>query len=68
MIEEYVKDLKSVLSNAETLYLSLDGMDLEDIQEIVSNIVNDVAERIEFFEKGGDKDEYRGFKRYIAGD
>ena len=59
MIEEYVKDLKSVLSNAETLYLSLDCMDLEDIKEIVSNIVNDVAERIEFFEKGGDKDEHR---------
>ena len=59
MIEEYVKDLKSVLSNAETLYLSLDGMDLEDIQEIVYNIVNDVAERIEFFEKGGDKNAYR---------
>lgn len=59
MIEEYVEDLKSVLSNAETLYLSLDGMDLEVIQEIVSNIVNDVAERIEFFEKGGDKNAYR---------
>ena len=59
MIEEYVKDLKSVLSNAETLYLSLDGMDLEDIQEIVYNIVNDVADRIEFFEKGGDKNAYR---------
>ena len=38
MIEEYVKDLKSVLSNAETLYLSLDCMDLEDIKEILEAV------------------------------
>ena len=31
----------------------------EYVKEIVSNIVNDVAERIEFFEKGGDKNAYR---------